>query len=444
MKDDIIHFVLECAKMDLMTAIQNNILSNENKKKIMLDILLGIDFMHKNKIMHRDLKPGNILLFHDNSNIYNAKICDFGLSKNYTRQDTQSPEVVTVIYRPPEICLNIIEYGPKIDIWSLGCIFYEMITGINFIYGSRDSDDYQLLAEIMESHYNDNCKNELFELATIYKKENIINNILINGKKIILQSHKSKNKELYQKLIKNNKWNILIKNNPYNDDFINLLSGMLEISPCKRLHMDDILKHPFFSEYNDKISDTLKITEELCIKNNIINNININDLDERTKIVNIAFTIMKENANNYWFKPRIIFQSIDLYDRWLSFPDRNNDEYKIYHNNDNNIYICYFVCLYLSMKLFTSTMTLPRYTDCIPDELKQIKCMKMAEEWEKLFITKILDYQIYRESIFENLSNDIDRINIHHYLSHTKKVNGINIKRLCELYQLSKSIYIKS
>lgn len=80
----------------------------------------GTDYIHKYKILHRDLKPQNLLV----SNNKVLKIADFGLArgfgipvKNYTH------EVVTLWYRAPDVLLGSTDYSTCIDMWSIGCIF---------------------------------------------------------------------------------------------------------------------------------------------------------------------------------------------------------------------------------------------------------------------------------------------------------------------------------
>lgn len=91
----------------------------------MWDILSGVAFIHSCKVLHRDLKPQNVLVSKDNK----VKIADFGLARTFSNElRPYSQEVVTLWYRAPELLAGHPEYGTAVDMWSVGCIFFELIT----------------------------------------------------------------------------------------------------------------------------------------------------------------------------------------------------------------------------------------------------------------------------------------------------------------------------
>lgn len=98
--------------------------SSNAAKDMIFQILLGLDVMHANNILHRDLKLENILVMPNGQ----LKICDFGLAKiSHFRQRRKSDTVCTLPYRAPEICLSEENYGTSVDSWSMGVIIAEII-----------------------------------------------------------------------------------------------------------------------------------------------------------------------------------------------------------------------------------------------------------------------------------------------------------------------------
>lgn len=102
--------------------LQDQIHKNVEKDIIqywMYQLLKGLEYCHKNHIIHRDVKPPNILLFDDG----NLQLADFGLARSFTASgNTHTDEVVTIWWRAPELLLGEQKYSYEIDIWSVGII----------------------------------------------------------------------------------------------------------------------------------------------------------------------------------------------------------------------------------------------------------------------------------------------------------------------------------
>ncbi|KAJ1675850.1 negative regulator of the PHO system [Spiromyces aspiralis] len=113
------------------------ILDPHTIKRLMYQLLEGIRYCHKNQILHRDLKPQNLLI----NKREELKIGDFGLARaTGIPVNTFSNEVVTLWYRAPDVLLGSREYDGNIDIWSAGCIMAEMFIGRPIFAGNSNDD----------------------------------------------------------------------------------------------------------------------------------------------------------------------------------------------------------------------------------------------------------------------------------------------------------------
>jgi len=126
-----VFLVLEYMQEDLSNFIEHSpVLSLDTVKKITAQILTGLYIIHKQDIIHRDIKPQNILLTMKPE--IQAKLGDFGTGRFVTSASKFNVsallEVSTIYYCAPEGLLNPNSYGTSVDIWALGCIVYEMIT----------------------------------------------------------------------------------------------------------------------------------------------------------------------------------------------------------------------------------------------------------------------------------------------------------------------------
>lgn len=127
--DQKLYLVCEFLDMDLKRYMDTR---NNQKDPISLDLVkkftyqlnLGIVYCHSHRILHRDLKPQNLLI----DSTRNLKLADFGLARAFgIPLRTYTHEVVTLWYRAPEVLLGSRHYSTAIDMWSIGCIFAEMV-----------------------------------------------------------------------------------------------------------------------------------------------------------------------------------------------------------------------------------------------------------------------------------------------------------------------------
>eukprot|EP00934_Nitzschia_sp_Nitz4_P006168 Nitzschia sp. Nitz4//scaffold3_size479765//441890//443014//NITZ4_000186-RA/size479765-processed-gene-1.497-mRNA-1//1//CDS//3329551016//6158//frame0 len=148
---DKVFMVMEYFELDLQQAIKQkrqypNVLRQAELKGIMQQIISAINHMHQKWFLHRDLKTSNILVHRTGR----VALCDFGLARRYQdppRKLTQL--VVTLWYRAPELLFGEERYGPAIDMWSLGCIFGELICQEAILQGQGDLDQINKIFDLV-------------------------------------------------------------------------------------------------------------------------------------------------------------------------------------------------------------------------------------------------------------------------------------------------------
>ncbi|KAI9108288.1 hypothetical protein K1719_020771 [Acacia pycnantha] len=141
-----VYMTTELMDTDLHHIIRSNQnLSEEHCQYFLYQILRGLKYMHSANIIHRDLKPSNLLV---NANC-DLKICDFGLARTTMENDFMTEYVVTRWYRAPELLLNSSDYTSAIDVWSVGCIFMELMNKKPLFPGKDHVHQMRLLTELL-------------------------------------------------------------------------------------------------------------------------------------------------------------------------------------------------------------------------------------------------------------------------------------------------------
>ncbi|KAL6535340.1 Mitogen-activated protein kinase 16 [Orobanche minor] len=147
-----IYVVFELMESDLHQVIKaNDDLTPEHYQFFLYQLLRGMKYIHTANVFHRDLKPKNILANAD----CKLKVCDFGLAR-VAFNDTPTAifwtdYVATRWYRAPELCGSFFskEYTPAIDIWSIGCIFAELLTGKPLFPGKNVVHQLDLMTDLL-------------------------------------------------------------------------------------------------------------------------------------------------------------------------------------------------------------------------------------------------------------------------------------------------------
>jgi serine/threonine protein kinase len=146
-REMVLYLVFEHVDQDLNSYLEKCPwpgLPQERIKDLMWQILCGVDFLHSHRIVHRDIKPQNILV----SNSGTIKLADFGLARIYDSNALLTSTVVTLWYRSPEVLLGT-SYATPVDLWSCGCIFAELFTRKPLFPGQYEVDQLGQIFSIL-------------------------------------------------------------------------------------------------------------------------------------------------------------------------------------------------------------------------------------------------------------------------------------------------------
>jgi cyclin-dependent kinase len=219
--------VFEYLEMDLKKFMDReaNNLDAATVQKFLRDLLRGIQFCHQRNVLHRDLKPQNLLISRDKD----LKLADFGLGRAFgipVKKFTH--EVVTLWYRSPDVLLGSTQYGTPVDIWSVGCIFAEMATGAPLFAGKNDADQLLRIFKFLGTPNNQvwPSMNHYPNSTNMLSKPEFLQNLVAEC------NHAFMNTAGYDKL---------------GSEGVDLLLRLLRYEPSERISASEALNHPYFN-----------------------------------------------------------------------------------------------------------------------------------------------------------------------------------------------------
>ncbi|SNW62604.1 Negative regulator of the PHO system [Orpheovirus IHUMI-LCC2] len=191
-------------------------------KSYMWQLLRGLEYCRQNKVLHLDIKTSNLLI----DKRGNLKIADFDISEIEVEGKELSTEVVTIMYRPPDILLGNTKYSYETDMWSAGCVFAEM-----------------LLGRLLFTTFTD--KSQLLSIFSLLGLPNIEDYKYLKSLPLYDQLMNT------ERMVLDNRNNIGLK--LMNVDILayDLLIKMLKYNPKNRISISDALNHEYFQELKD-------------------------------------------------------------------------------------------------------------------------------------------------------------------------------------------------
>ncbi len=218
-----VYMVTHLMGADLNSITKTQKLSDEHVQFLVYQILRGLKYIHSVGVIHRDLKPSNLAVNED----CELRILDFGLARQ--ADDEMTGYVATRWYRAPEIMLNWMHYTNTVDMWSVGCIMAELLTGKTLFPGSDHIDQ---LSRIMD--LTGTPDDEI--LAKIQSED---------ARNFVKSQPKTKKKDFRGYFA------------GANEIAVDLLEKMLLLDVDKRITAEEALSHPYVAKYHDESDEPI-------------------------------------------------------------------------------------------------------------------------------------------------------------------------------------------
>nr|QAA13015.1 cyclin-dependent kinase 6 [Locusta migratoria] len=203
LEQDLSNYIEKCPRSGMGASLVRN---------IMFQTLSGVDFLHSKRVIHRDLKPQNILI----SSSGTVKLADFGLAKTYDFEMLLTSVVVTIWYRSPEVLLNS-TYATPVDIWSCGCIMAELFLLRPIFCGTSEVDQLDKIFSILGTPPETSWPEQTPLPWSVFK------NYTAADLEAMMPD--------------------------CSPDGLNLLQNLLMFDPCQRISAAKALAHPYFKEH---------------------------------------------------------------------------------------------------------------------------------------------------------------------------------------------------
>ncbi|CDW72938.1 protein kinase domain containing protein [Stylonychia lemnae] len=225
-----LYLVFEYIERNLLEVLEENSSGIDPKRlrHFVYQMIKGVTFCHRNNVVHRDVKPENLLISSDNT----LKLCDFGFSRQLPSNfrgprlegGKMTDYVATRWYRSPELLLGYSDYGPEVDMWAIGCIMGELSDGQPMFPGESEIDQLYLIQKVVGP-------------LTLEQQECFNKNPRFIGLKF---------PEILKPETLEKKYTGKLSNNA-----LSLMIGLLKMDPADRLTGEQALKHKYFDDIRE-------------------------------------------------------------------------------------------------------------------------------------------------------------------------------------------------
>lgn len=400
MVHDVNHLLYEKAECNFSEYLNEYDLSFQALISVFSDILLGLEYMHCSGYIHRDLRPDNVLIFHETCEACEAclnasgcerpslvaKVSDFGATRQLLHYDELSPQVNNYFYRPPECILGSKNYQCNVDIWSFGCMIYNIFQDKLLVQAEShmiDVDYLRHFARILPFDFTQ----EVVDKYALKKSSRSFQEffpITVDLSEVMSE-----------------------------EDFQEFITGILQPDPKRRLNATQCLDLPFFNSVREKIVNTRQHFPPIQSDDDVLH---VHKCTERIWAMGCFKKLYNDRQSDTvknWYSPRIFFLAINFMDATLAYLKKDENPYIIPTENTGkiltkrNFHIVYVVCIYLAVKYFAGISSkILSFQNIYPQMHYTTEEMIYAGNFETKLFKEILGQRIYRTTFYDRLLQD--------------------------------------
>jgi serine/threonine protein kinase len=314
--------------------------------------LLAVEYLHNMNHIHRDIKPGNLVYFKKKGL---TKLIDFGFCKPIYDGCTSNPESITPSYRPPDLFdthQHQVLYGKETDVWSIAMTWI-------YLFSKKEPD------------LDEDCTNEqaLEEIVSLIPSS-------LTDEEFSVR---------FPTIKKRPTWSTLLEEFNKMDGLRELLQQMLDYQPERRPTVTEVLNNKIF----DFMREEIERTRDLIVPYPSYTLV-MESSPER------IIMVQQFNESDIVTK-RMIFHAIDMVDRYIQY----RIEHELPRPNPDISIMRARIIMYLSYKYFNILTKSCSISELFPKLHLSEAVKKEYEQWERIFVSQVLKYNIYRPTIYE-------------------------------------------
>jgi serine/threonine protein kinase len=403
-------------------------------KRIMFQITQALHYLHHHGVTHRDIKSSNVLIWFDPKwgSLINASLADFGMCKPLTTEHLNSMDVGTGIYKSPELILGYGTYDLSSDIWSLATWYYELFNGGEYLFSAKGKTDLSVLSKMFDVrggpshdaflHLTEGCPSPIISyqgIRNIPKRD--MHDLFIYERRKVDFDYPQKEEYISTLMKTFESQPDDIPNFGTINEYAELLDWMLDLDPRKRPTIVQVLESPFFSKIpkdDDPLWFGLRHRPVDPCPHIVLEKIKNDTFRKQGLHVIGLYNSSSTTIETVW---RIGFLSLDIFDRVTVFLEKR-ERLSEFRPVELAISCSYIATKYLIDEKSAALDFI--FKNTLFNEA-------LVLEYEKIILTEVLDWMIYRKTVYDLLRTKVSPATLFKFL--TKYDEAYNSKTIEEI-----------